>query len=128
MSHLRNARYSNSSYLGSNPSNTGALPQGSDLSTPALRPLHSPDFFRIAQEFYQGWLRQQGISDPESSVDYQLGFGIVGIVGPQRSRETNRAYDIIPREIVIEINRRASGHKPLDPDLVDRILNSPTSH
>ncbi len=128
MRHLRNPRYSNSSYLGSNPSNSGALPQGSALSIPAVQTLHSPDFFRIAQEFYHGWLRQQEISDPESSVDYQLGFGIVEIAGPQRARETQRAYDIIPREIVIEINRRASGHKPLDQDLVDRILNSPTSH
>ena len=63
----------------------------------------------IAQRHYTQWLESQGIKDPEAEVAVHSHLGYVGIVGQGSSRQHKRAYDILPTELLIEINREVDG-------------------
>ena len=76
---------------------------------------------QVAQEFYQAWLRTTGIDDPQARIALNPHLGYVGIIGQDRAAREKRVYDILPGNLLIEINRRADNLKPLDPTLVERL-------
>lgn len=77
--------------------------------------------YNIAQSLYQGWLKSEGIYDPEARIQLSAHLGYVGVVGKQRRIETQRAYDILPKNLVVEINRAIDGIKPIDDGLVAKL-------
>ena len=75
---------------------------------------------QVAQEFYQAWLRTRGIEDSEAIIIWNRYLGFVGVVGQNRT-EHDGPYEILPEELLIEINRRADRKLPLNPTLVERL-------
>ena len=77
--------------------------------------------YKIAQEFYQGWLKSVGVTDPHAQIKWSQHLGYVGIAGIQRRHVKGVLYDILPSDLVIEINRAVEGIKPLDNGLVAKV-------
>ena len=66
----------------------------------------------IAQRHYDEWLASQGIKDPKAEVAIHPHLGYVGVVGSDSSRPHGRAYDVLPTQLVININREIGGLSP----------------
>lgn len=68
----------------------------------------------VAQRHYDAWLASRGIKDPKAEVAVHPHLGYVGVVGPDSSRPHGRAYDILPTQLVININREIGGLSPIN--------------
>lgn len=77
----------------------------------------------IAQGLYQGWLKYDGIADPNAYVQAHFELGYIGVRGKQRAEKTKGAYDILPKWLIVEINRLQAGREALDPNLVQRLMS-----
>jgi len=83
---------------------------------------------RTANAIYQSWLAINGIKDPKARIIFDGHLGYVGVKGDQRREaDGQRLYDVLPRELVIEINRMLAGVKPLDPGLVSKLTDGLTN-
>lgn len=79
---------------------------------------------QVAQRFYQGWLALSGVRDSNSIVQFHPYLGFVGVPSEERAGIQGRAYDIIPSDVLVEINRKAANLAPIDEILVRRILEA----
>ena len=79
---------------------------------------------QVAQKFYQGWLLLNGVNDPQARVQFHPHLGFEGVPSEERARIQGRAYDIIPSDVLVEINRKAANLAPIDEILVRRILET----
>ncbi|HLC50327.1 MAG TPA: hypothetical protein VJI97_02765 [Candidatus Nanoarchaeia archaeon] len=75
----------------------------------------------IAQQFYEAWLKSEGIDDSWAMLEPNFALGWRGMKGPERALESGRAYDILPHELLVEINRAVAGLKPANKSLVARL-------
>ena len=82
------------------------------------------DRLEIAQDFYQRWLKSKGILDPSAEIQTHPYLGYVGVVGIPRAKITEKAYDVLPSDIIVEINRATNGLSPLDEALVRRLMGN----
>src|SRR3989338_6485424 len=73
----------------------------------------------IAETVYRAWLESSGVSDPAARLEPSWSLGYVGLreqdhhtfINPQKHRsahpnlKTKGAYDILPEELLIAVNR-----------------------
>ncbi|MBI2108190.1 hypothetical protein HYU10_00270 [Candidatus Woesearchaeota archaeon] len=86
----------------------------------------------IAEKVYRAWLESSGISNDQARLESSRSLGYVGLreqdhhtfINPQKHRSahpnlrTKGAYDILPPELLVQINAIASGVGEVDAALI----------
>ncbi|MBI2661362.1 hypothetical protein HYX09_03780 [Candidatus Woesearchaeota archaeon] len=86
----------------------------------------------IAETVYRAWLENSGVSDDAARLEFSQDLGYVGLreqdhhtfINPQKHRSahpnlrTKGAYDILPPELLVQINAIASGVGEVDAALI----------